>query len=271
VAAQVGCTAAAQTNSVALPLWMRRFDYKQFYRRNLPHIQPPGATLFVTFRLDGSIPKFVIEQWRIAKRGLDAERLRMEALGTLPDHEDEYEEKQRQFQRRWFAKFEHLLHEESSGPTWMKDDRIAQIMAEALHYRDENVYRLDAYCVMSNHIHTVFAPLLTAETAHNLAEQAIQHRQQTANEADSPARKHKSVLSVLMQSLKGYTARQANLALGRSGAFWAHESYDRVIRDQEEWERTVTYVLQNPVKAGLVQHWEEWPWSYRRDTVTQTC
>jgi len=30
------------------------------YRRNLPHIQPPGGTFFVTFRLAGSIPADVL-------------------------------------------------------------------------------------------------------------------------------------------------------------------------------------------------------------------
>ena len=30
---------------------MSHFDYKPFYRRNLPHIQPSGATFFVTFHL----------------------------------------------------------------------------------------------------------------------------------------------------------------------------------------------------------------------------
>jgi len=47
--------------------------YKQFYRRTLPHIQPPNATFFVTFRLAGSVPKSVLEQWKQEKRWLEAE------------------------------------------------------------------------------------------------------------------------------------------------------------------------------------------------------
>ncbi|HEY8205051.1 MAG TPA: hypothetical protein VIF81_10025 [Pyrinomonadaceae bacterium] len=39
-----------------------RLGYKSFYRRNLPHIQPVGATLFVTFRLAGSLPQQVLAQ-----------------------------------------------------------------------------------------------------------------------------------------------------------------------------------------------------------------
>ena len=33
-----------------------------YYRRNMPHIVPPGAMLFITFRLAGSLPIAVIQQ-----------------------------------------------------------------------------------------------------------------------------------------------------------------------------------------------------------------
>ena len=65
-----------------------------------------------------------------------------------------------------------------------------------------------------------------------------------------------------MRSLKGRTVREANLVLGRRGAFWQHENYDHVVRDEAELGRIVTYVLGNPVKAGLAARREEWEWSY---------
>ena len=37
-------------------------EYRPHYKRHLPHYQPPGATLFVTFRLAGSLPRTVIEE-----------------------------------------------------------------------------------------------------------------------------------------------------------------------------------------------------------------
>jgi len=65
-----------------------------------------------------------------------------------------------------------------------------------------------------------------------------------------------------MKSLKGFTAREANKALHRQGAFWETESYDHWVRDDAELDRIVTYVLNNPVKAGFVRHWQDWPHSY---------
>jgi REP element-mobilizing transposase RayT len=65
-----------------------------------------------------------------------------------------------------------------------------------------------------------------------------------------------------MQSLKGYTAREANKVLGRRGQFWDPESYDHEVRNGGEFRRIREYILNNPVKAGLVQDWRDWRWSW---------
>lgn len=69
-----------------------------------------------------------------------------------------------------------------------------------------------------------------------------------------------------MQSLKGYTAHEANRTLNRKGQFWEAESYDHIVRDEAEFARIINYVVNNPVKAGLVNDWREWKWSWRRTT-----
>jgi hypothetical protein len=64
------------------------------------------------------------------------------------------------------------------------------------------------------------------------------------------------------QTLKGYTARQANQLLQRAGQlFWQTESYDHSVRDLLEGQRIRAYIENNPVKAGLAAHAEEYPWS----------
>jgi REP element-mobilizing transposase RayT len=69
-------------------------------------------------------------------------------------------------------------------------------------------------------------------------------------------------LTNILQSMKSYTALECNRSLDREGAFWQSESYDRVIRDQEELENVIRYIIYNPVKAGLVQEWIEWAHTY---------
>jgi putative transposase len=108
-----------------------------------------------------------------------------------------------------------------------------------LHYRHGRVYDLDTFCIMANHVHVLFTPLAKPDGSY-------------------------FALSAIMQSLKGYTARQANKLLNREGQFWQHESYDHIVRDAAELQRIRQYILYNPVKAGLVDNPEEWLWSYTK-------
>ncbi|MCY3722108.1 MAG: hypothetical protein OXG97_07790 [Candidatus Poribacteria bacterium] len=173
----------------------------------------------------------------------------------------EFEEKDKNWERKrhWFRKFEETLDNADSGPVWLKDDRIAKEIAESLHYRDGKMYCLDAYCIMSNHVHVVFTPLTMQSSRTDI----VNSEENTAQTKDLCY----NTLSVIMQSLKGYTARKANHLLGRSGAFWQPESYDHIVRDASEWQRIITYVLNNPVKAGLVDRWEKWKWNYCRCNI----
>jgi len=234
-----------------------QFTYKEAYGRNLPHIQPPAATLFVTFRLAGSIPRSVMDEWLREKREITAAQSRRAALGQPSETGD-----QLAFQRRWFREFEPLLHAGETGPLWLSEPRIAELVREALHYRDGKVYRLDAFCIMPNHVHIVFAPMLSERQAREMAIGAWREKRASfeseqprslvgheGNEADGdsttqsdilagrgrndvhgeqptqPDRlRYQGVLSVIMLSLKGYTARKCNIELDRSGGFWQHES-----------------------------------------------
>ncbi len=205
-------------------------DYRFNYRRNLPHYQPEQATLFVTFRLAGSIPQTALKQLA------ENYELAMAALKRQPQSL-ERDEQISLAQRRAFAKWDAALDACVGSPRWLDDPRIAQMVVDSLHYRHGRVYDLHAFCIMPNHSHVVFTPLAT--------EDGVFHS-----------------LASIMHSLKRHTARQANLILGRTGDFWQHESYDHVVRDLDQYRRIVDYVLNNPVKAGLVEEWQDWPWSY---------
>ena len=237
---------------------MSNFDYKPFYRRNLPHIQPPGATFFVTFHLAGSLPRSVLQQWKSEKTAssqCENKIYRSTDEHMTSDQKGKHEERERQ----WFRKIEKTLDDAQSGPVWLKNDQIAKEVADSMHYLDGKVYRLDAYCIMTNHVHAVFAPLSiqTSDVAQTFSLRPNNNDAQTKSFCYH-------TLSSIMQSLKGYTARKANQHLGRRGAFWQHESYDHCVRNSNEWKRIITYVLNNPIKAGLVDEWEKWPWNYYR-------
>ena len=125
-----------------------------------------------------------------------------------------------------------MLDGRDYGPIWLEQAEVAQVVAQSLHHFDNRNYELLCYCLMPNHVHLLV--MLPPEAP--------------------------SLLRTL-QRIKGYTALQANKLLGRTGTFWQAESYDHVVRPGE-LERIIGYILENPVKAGLVKEWQQWPYSY---------
>ena len=65
-----------------------------------------------------------------------------------------------------------------------------------------------------------------------------------------------------MKSIKGYSAREANKILKRKGSIWQSESFDHIEQDEDELKRIINYVIYNPVKAKLVENWEDWEYTY---------
>jgi putative transposase len=64
-----------------------------------------------------------------------------------------------------------------------------------------------------------------------------------------------------VHSWKSFTAHAINQSLGRRGAVWSREYFDRMIRNDRQFEATRFYIENNPVAAVLCAHAEHWPWS----------
>jgi REP element-mobilizing transposase RayT len=179
-----------------------------FYRRKLPHWHEElteNGFLFVTWRLAGSLPRTYLEE--LAQCAPRSPGQAFVALDRVADR----------------ALF---------GPVWLRDSRVAEVVAETLLHGDQvrRMYDLRSWVIMPNHIHLVLRP--------------------------------KVPLATITRWLKGSTARKANLILGRTGhAFWQDESFDHRVRDEAELERIVQYVERNPVTAGFVTYSRDWPWS----------
>ncbi|MEY2493838.1 MAG: REP-associated tyrosine transposase [Verrucomicrobiota bacterium] len=61
-------------------------------------------------------------------------------------------------------------------------------------------------------------------------------------------------LEKLIRSWKGFTARRINALLGRSGALWQRDYFDRLVRDEEHFANCVRYIRRNPVEAQLTKN-----------------
>ena len=189
----------------------------------LPHWTMEGAAYSLTFRLADSLPQRVLGVWLSEREHI----IRRATRAGRPLSRDE----ENRLNQLHSEKVERYL-DAGHGSCWMKDDTIAEIGARALRHFDGDRYDLIAYCVMPNHVHAVIRPL----EGHGL-----------------PG---------ILHSWKSVTAKAANKPLGRRGAFWRQESYDHLIRDNEDLRHAVEYVLNNPANAGLTG----WKWVWARGT-----
>ncbi len=117
------------------------------------------------------------------------------------------------------------------GGCFLGNRGVAEIVRDSLLRYDGERYRLLAWVIMPNHIHL-------------LLRQARGH-----------------ALEKIVHSFKSYTALEANRLLGRTGPFWMREVFDRYIRDEEHFARTIRYIEKNPVAAGLSYSPENWEFS----------
>jgi REP element-mobilizing transposase RayT len=117
---------------------------------------------------------------------------------------------------------------------WLERPEIAECVVTQLLDGDDTDYQLHAFVVMPDHVHMLLTPW--------------------------------SELATITRGIKGRSARQSNLLLGRtSHAFWQDESFDHWLRHSDNFESALLYIERNPVRAGLVEEARQWPYSGATD------
>jgi len=194
-------------------------------RGRLPHWEKDEGLYFITFHLSDSLPRTVLA--KIAERHHILSTGKQNDANLLPE------------QKASLAGYSHRRIEEyfdrGAGSCPFLDMRIAGAMAAALRFREGQHYRLLAWCVMPNHVHVV-ARLF-------------------------PGRE----LARIVKAWKNFSAKAANHALERKGRFWQREYYDRLIRNGDELDRAIRYVVENSTNAGL----RNWTWVWSADGVVR--
>ncbi len=67
-------------------------------------------------------------------------------------------------------------------------------------------------------------------------------------------------LSEFIQRWKEWTSKQLILSLGVSAPVWQKQFFDHVLRQDESYAEEWNYVVENPIRAGLVTEAKAWPW-----------
>ena len=97
---------------------------------------------------------------------------------------------------------------------------------------DNSYYCLLAAAVMPDHVHMLLSP------------------------------REKLKLDRIMKGIKGVSARKPNKLRKTSGTIWKDESFDRIIRNENELIEKINYMLNNPVKRGLTENPYHYPGWY---------
>ena len=68
-------------------------------------------------------------------------------------------------------------------------------------------------------------------------------------------------VSWAMQTVNSVYARDFNSRHGRRGALFGDRFADTLVESDGQLRRTIAYILDNPVRAGIVKRYDEWNWS----------
>ncbi len=186
----------------------------------LPHWTCENAIYHVVFRLADSLPKSVLESWSRERDAI------VEVAQQMRRGLSETEEKRLVY-----------LHSENvekyldagHGECLLMRSEFAELVANALKHFDGERYRLHAWCLMPNHVHIIVDMIDSYK------------------------------LSEVVHSWKSFTSNIVNRTLGRNGQLWQREAYDHIIRSEKEYRFQLSYVLDNPAKAGLKNWLWVWP------------
>jgi len=189
----------------------------------LPHIKKEGASYFVTFRLAGTLPKEVLIRFKAERQAILADALAGRRPLTWQEQEELF---------RWYSARVDKYLDAGHGDCWLASPEIASLAANTLQHHANKRFILHAWVVMPNYVHAVLRPLPDW------------------------------TLTKILKSWKGFSAREINRKLKLTGKpLWQTESYDHLIRDEEDLQRSCHYTINNPVHARLCKQPEDWKWS----------
>ena len=153
--------------------------------KHLPHIDDLEYFQFITFRTNDSIDDY---------------------LDKLAKQNKSNAEKQLQID-------EYL--DQSNNGSYLNDD-VLDYLYNYFIEKDKELYNLVSFCIMPNHVHLLFKPLIP--------------------------------LSKVMQKLKGSSSNRINKIRQSKNKFWADNYYDKAIRNERHYNVVYNYIKNNPLK-----------------------
>jgi len=138
----------------------------------------------------------------------------------------------------------------STADKFILSDSAKDIVLSSFHFHDGKIYLLHACIIMDDHAHCILQPIEIMNKA-----QALRTVQ--------PVNYYS--LAQITHSIKSYSANRIQRLFNRKGSIWQDESYDRVLRDEKAYQEKMNYIMNNPMKTGLVEKSDDYRWLFFRE------
>ncbi len=187
------------------------------FRGVLPHLKREGRSYFVTFRLAGTLPREVLIRFKQEREAILQHALAARCPLTWHEQVELV---------HWYSNRVDKYLDAGNGKCYLRRRGCANIVADSLRFFDGQRYHLHAWVVMPNHVHLVVRP----EPPYSLSDN--------------------------LQGWKSFTAHRINALLPQKVVpFWQDESYDHLVRDDEDMHRMCRYTIANPAAVGDLDRW----------------
>lgn len=128
----------------------RQMTSSVFYRRNLPHWHPRDTSIFLTWRLYGSLPQNLINRLRATRQELLEKKKGIATGWTIDQSLIEY--------KRLFARVDAVLDRAEDGSLWLRQEDVAALVQQTLLESYATFYRPWSFVIMPNHLHLFLKP-----------------------------------------------------------------------------------------------------------------
>lgn len=214
-------------------------EKKEHYKHILPHYQQPGQAYFVTWSLKDAVPPKALKRYTQKQEELknQIELYKSNNVEKIKAIENEIQ----LVRKKYIEAFNYLLDGAKKPKIDLSKAKNIQILKEAISFWVGKKLTNFAYCIMPNHVHWVFQLFEKEENGNTVYLQDIMH------------------------SVKRFSSNEINKQVNRTGPLWQKESFDTTIRNETHLYYALEYTLNNPVAAGYVNDWRDWPGAWSLD------
>lgn len=141
-------------------------------------------------------------------------------------------------------------------PHWQEPERVYFLTwrcakGQTLTPRERTI-TLEALRYWDGRKWTVYAAVIMPEHVHALAQPLVKNERGTFD------------LGEILHSVKSYSAHEINKQREGQGVVRQDERFDRIVRDEKEFNEKWEYIKTNPVKNGLSQKPADYLWLYEK-------